>query len=109
MGYAKGSRLGKKSNCWKGGVKRGNGYIFLYTPHHPYAKKYYVLEHRLIMEKTLGRFLNPNELVHHINGIMDDNRIKNLVLITRPEHISLHHKGKHTRRDKNGKFTYGKI
>lgn len=81
---------------WTGGRKhRKDGYIFVVAPEdHPYpsyTKKSglkYILEHRFVMEKHLGRYLTPLEVVHHINEDPSDNRIENLRLYTtQAEHI----------------------
>lgn len=85
---------GKLHWNWKEGIRRHPaGYIEIFSPNHPYAHTHRksVLEHRLIMEKHLGRYLTPNEQVHHINSNKADNRIKNLKLFScNSEHIKLH-------------------
>lgn len=68
-----------------------SGYIEIYCPKHPFAtKRGYVREHRLIMEDFLGRYLDKNEDVHHINGNKQDNRLENLELLSHSEHTKMH-------------------
>ena len=46
--------------------------------------------HRFLMEKKLNRKLGFNEIVHHKNGNKFDNRIENLELVSRSDHMKLH-------------------
>lgn len=78
---------GKKHWKWNDGRTLKNGYWLILSPNHPYKNaRDYVYEHRLVMEKKLGRYLKSSEIVHHINGIRTDNRIKNLFLTSTTEH-----------------------
>jgi hypothetical protein len=79
---------------WNGGkFVSDQGYIKAWCPDHPHNRLGYVREHRLVMEAYLGRYLDPRELVHHIDGNRKNNVIDNLELVHNEEHIS-HHKRK---------------
>ena len=81
-----------------------DGRVMVYSPKHPRATaKGYVYEHRLAMEKKMGRLLTSLEVVHHRNGNPSDNRLKNLKLY--PNNAA--HKAddyKERRLDRKGRF-----
>lgn len=70
---------------WKGGSITSTGYKVIPNG---YGRQIY--EHRIILERHLGRKLSSNEVTHHINGNKLDNRIENLAVLTRAEHIHIH-------------------
>ena len=78
-----GPRRGEGHPEWKGGRRLVGRYWYIYCPDHPRAtKSRYVLEHRLLMEKKLGRFLEEKEVVHHIDGDPQNNALDNLMVFS---------------------------
>lgn len=81
-----GDYKGKNARAWQRGKTMRAGYVLVHAPDHPSipetSSRVYVLEHRLVMEKVLGRYLEPHERVHHKNGVRTDNRPENLELWT---------------------------
>lgn len=82
---------GKNHWNWKDGKKKNHGYVMIFSPYHPHCDQQgYVREHRLVMEKFIGRFLDKYEVVHHKNGIKNDNRPENLMLLSKVDHDRMH-------------------
>jgi len=86
-GIRSASRAGGKTHgSWKGGIcKTSEGYIKEYINHDDPMRSMggrngYVMQHRIVMARALGRALYKHETVHHINGDASDNRIENLQL-----------------------------
>lgn len=84
-------RTGHRPGNYKGRIKR-NGYWAIYLPKHPYSNKQgYVFEHRLVVEKDIGRYLLPTEVVHHIDYSKTNNKVDNLQLLSsNAEHKDIH-------------------
>jgi len=84
---------GSKHPRWKGGkCKTARGYVLIRI-----GSKKYVPEHRLVMEKYLGRKLSTHEITHHKDETFEgrsNNSINNLQMMSVSKHITHHHKGK---------------
>ncbi len=87
---------GEKRYNWKGGIRKANSEGYLIDS---ITKR---TIHRQTMEHFLNRNLNKNELVHHINGDVTDNRIENLEIHSISSHMKLHNK--FYKRSKNGRY-----
>ena len=85
-GHATGCKSGSAHPSWKGGrCAAPGGYIQVWVssddPLNCMAQRNgYVMEHRLVMARSLGRPLLSDETIHHINGDRKDNKLNNLQL-----------------------------
>ncbi len=76
-------KSGKDSHMWKGGISLNKkGYVVIRID------KKETLEHRYVWEKHHGK-LPKNWLVHHLNGVRNDNRIENLQAMPKERHNSM--------------------
>lgn len=81
----------ERNYFWKGGrTVDKHGYILVHSPGHPYRTKHgYVREHRLVMERVIGRYLLPTEVVDHIDGDTSNNDPLNLrVFASNRDHLA---------------------
>ena len=97
-----GRYLGPESHAWKGGrFHDQNGYLMVATSTLTGRRRElaeamatkdsaYVREHRLVMATMLDRPLTPSEIVHHHNGVKDDNQPGNLFLRDQSSHTLEH-------------------
>lgn len=88
---------GPNSSNWKGGTYLMRGYRMVATSPEDrdrfagmVSPSGYVMEHRLVMARKLGRPLTSKEVVHHRNGTKTDNRIRNLELSDNATHKREH-------------------
>jgi hypothetical protein len=86
-------KMGPRNPKWRGGqIKGPQGRILVYQPNHPYPNSYgrYVLRYRLVLEAFLGRYLRPDEIVHHRDGDVTNDHLGNLTIFSRRRHQLLH-------------------
>lgn len=96
------NRIGETHPLFKGGKTiDSNGYVVLSSK--KWGEDCGRREHCIVVEKSIGRKLKANEIVHHINGDKSDNRIENLTIETRASHNRRHGKGRMVACNKCGK------
>lgn len=99
------NQKGDKNHNWRGGIVIDpDGRVLIYCPDHPnpsYCGSH-VYRYRLVAEHTIGRYLNDDEIVHHIDSNPQHDCPENLQVMTQSEHARLH---KQTRNhNKNGEL-----
>lgn len=81
------ARKGELNGYWKGGRTKAAGYNLIRMPDHPRARQTgYVREHILVWELFNGKSLPEGWVIHHLNGITDDNRPENLGALPNKRH-----------------------
>lgn len=83
------AKKGSKNAAWKGGRILGNDGYWRVRTERPDRRTPYELEHRVLWEKANGP-LPRGHIIHHLNGIKSDNRLENLVAMSRADHHTKH-------------------
>jgi len=92
---AQGKSKAENHPLWNGGKKFDRGYVQIHRPnHHRADTKGYVREHILVWEETTGKKIKDGMVIHHLNGIKDDNRPENLFAMSNSGH-SKREQGEH--------------
>ncbi len=91
-GFKKGDTTHTKSlKNWQGGRIKRNGYICIKKPKHPFSNSQgYIREHRFIIEKFIGRFLQPEEASHHLGKKTDNRPHLLMAFANNPAHMRFH-------------------
>lgn len=79
---------GPNNHLWKGGRTKTRGYIYIRVKPPGFKGHPYRAEHRVVWEQTHGKPIPKGWVVHHLNGVKDDNRPENLAAMPRHEHHS---------------------
>lgn len=99
--------FGEENSNWKGGrTLHSGGYVYVASAGHPFRSNgAYVFEHRLVMEEYLKQndphnkalieiggnlYLSPDYDVHHRDENRQNNKIENLLVLTKSDHKRLH-------------------
>lgn len=82
------NQMANQNPFWKGGrYDHKDGYVCIRKPDHPrQSAGGYVFEHVLVWEEAHGKLIPKGYVIHHLNGVKNDNRADNLVAISRKDH-----------------------
>ncbi len=84
-------QIGENNPAWKGGQSRKDGYVYLKKQVGTPGKgkgAFYWPEHHAVWERVYGKKLPKTWVIHHLNGVKDDNRPENLAAMPHHEHHS---------------------
>lgn len=94
--FTKHGKIMNEQIAERNGVSISNGYVLLLKKDNPMAsKRGYVHRSHWVWEQNTGHIVTPPEVIHHRNGIKDDDRFENLEIFpTDRDHQRLRHRKK---------------